>query len=166
MLQVEYHCSVAPWCVTCYWCLLDDGPTCYCCCLTMGPPPPPWILPPPLQLGCMHADCIAASRPERNGAVASSRVERFPVGEKINWQIGEMVGAGAFGRVYLGLNNDTGQLMAVKQVRGLLKQMHCSMASAVCLTMDQHLALISGSLHHTTPHHTTPHHTTPYYTTL
>lgn len=49
--------------------------------------------------------------------MASSRVERFPVGEKINWQIGEMVGAGAFGRVYLGLNNDTGQLMAVKQVR-------------------------------------------------
>ena len=44
-------------------------------------------------------------------------MERFPVGEKINWQIGEMVGAGAFGRVYLGLNNDTGQLMAVKQVR-------------------------------------------------
>lgn len=39
------------------------------------------------------------------------------MGEKINWQIGEMVGAGAFGRVYLGLNNDTGQLMAVKQVR-------------------------------------------------
>lgn len=69
-------------------------------------------------LRALHgADCIAASRPERNGAVASSRVERFPVGEKINWQIGEMVGAGAFGRVYLGLNNDTGQLMAVKQVR-------------------------------------------------
>lgn len=62
------------------------------------------------------ADCIPASRPDRS-AVASSRMERFPIGEKINWQIGEMVGAGAFGRVYLGLNNDTGQLMAVKQVQ-------------------------------------------------
>lgn len=71
------------------------------------------------------ADCIAASRPERNGAVASSRVERFPVGEKINWQIGEMVGAGAFGRVYLGLNNDTGQLMAVKQVRMIQTWQQC-----------------------------------------
>ena len=30
------------------------------------------------------------------------------------------MGAGAFGRVYLGLNNDTGQLMAVKQVRMML----------------------------------------------
>lgn len=76
-----------------------------------------WSLKTPLPQSCYGADCIAASRPERNGAVASSRVERFPVGEKINWQIGEMVGAGAFGRVYLGLNNDTGQLMAVKQVR-------------------------------------------------
>ena len=52
----------------------------------------------------------------RAAAVASSRVERFRAGEKINWQIGEMIGAGAFGRVYLGLNNDTGQLIAVKQV--------------------------------------------------
>ena len=67
------------------------------------------------------ADCIPAIRPDR-GVVASSRMERFPVGEKINWQIGEMVGAGAFGRVYLGLNNDTGQLMAVKQVRHTLMQ--------------------------------------------
>ena len=61
----------------------------------------------------------------RAPAVASSRVERFKAGEKINWQIGEMIGAGAFGRVYLGLNNDTGQLMAVKQVQPL--------ANIVCL---------------------------------
>lgn len=70
-----------------------------------------------MQVAVHSAECLPSSRPERNGAVASSRVERFPIGEKINWQIGEMVGAGAFGRVYLGLNNDTGQLMAVKQVR-------------------------------------------------
>ena len=69
----------------------------------------------PVSNTVLSADCIPANRPDRS-AVGSSRVERFPVGEKINWQIGEMVGAGAFGRVYLGLNNDTGQLMAVKQV--------------------------------------------------
>lgn len=34
----------------------------------------------------------------------------------VTWQQGELIGAGAFGRVYLGLNLDTGQLMAVKQV--------------------------------------------------
>ena len=70
----------------------------------------------PCYVTAAIADCIPASRPDRS-AVASSRMERFPIGEKINWQIGEMVGAGAFGRVYLGLNNDTGQLMAVKQVQ-------------------------------------------------
>ena len=32
------------------------------------------------------------------------------------WSCGELIGAGAFGRVYLGLNNDNGELVAVKQV--------------------------------------------------
>jgi len=36
--------------------------------------------------------------------------------EKINWVQGELLGSGACGNVYLGLNIDTGQLMAVKQV--------------------------------------------------
>lgn len=33
-----------------------------------------------------------------------------------NWTCGELIGQGAFGSVYLGMDNDTGQLMAVKQV--------------------------------------------------
>eukprot|EP00887_Chlorella_sp_A99_P006974 scaffold2.g6974.t1 len=33
-----------------------------------------------------------------------------------HWSKGEMIGQGAFGSVYLGLDNDTGQLMAIKQV--------------------------------------------------
>ena len=44
------------------------------------------------------------------------QVERFSSGQKISWQKGEMIGAGAFGSVYTALNQDTGQLMAVKQV--------------------------------------------------
>ena len=38
------------------------------------------------------------------------------VTETINWVQGELLGSGACGNVYLGLNIDTGQLMAVKQV--------------------------------------------------
>lgn len=34
----------------------------------------------------------------------------------INWKKGKLIGAGAFGRVFQALNNDTGQIMAVKQV--------------------------------------------------
>ena len=39
-----------------------------------------------------------------------------PSSGPVHWTRGELIGAGAFGRVYMGLNNETGQLMAVKQV--------------------------------------------------
>jgi serine/threonine protein kinase len=41
------------------------------------------------------------------------------VGEEnplIRWRKGELIGAGAFGQVYLGMNLDSGELLAVKQV--------------------------------------------------
>ncbi|XP_007034672.2 PREDICTED: mitogen-activated protein kinase kinase kinase NPK1 [Theobroma cacao] len=34
----------------------------------------------------------------------------------IRWRKGELIGCGAFGRVYMGMNLDTGELLAVKQV--------------------------------------------------
>jgi hypothetical protein len=37
-------------------------------------------------------------------------------GRPPNWTKGELIGQGAFGSVYLGMDNDSGQLMAVKQV--------------------------------------------------
>ena len=35
---------------------------------------------------------------------------------RIEWECAECIGQGAFGKVYLGLNNLSGELMAVKQV--------------------------------------------------
>lgn len=56
-----------------------------------------------------------ASNPNmQNGRISSDN-------QVINWTKGELIGQGAFGSVYLGMNNDNGQLMAVKQV-GLGKQ--------------------------------------------
>jgi hypothetical protein len=34
----------------------------------------------------------------------------------IKWRKGEIIGAGAYGRVYMGMNLDSGELLAVKQV--------------------------------------------------
>jgi serine/threonine protein kinase len=36
--------------------------------------------------------------------------------QKVNWKKGELLGFGAYGQVFLGLNEDSGQLLAVKQV--------------------------------------------------
>ena len=47
---------------------------------------------------------------------ASRREQSPPKHNSIRWQRGEVLGAGAFGTVYLGLRTDTGQLMAVKQL--------------------------------------------------
>ena len=35
----------------------------------------------------------------------------------IRWRKGELIGCGAFGRVYMGMNLDSGELLAVKQVQ-------------------------------------------------
>ena len=34
----------------------------------------------------------------------------------VSWKRGELLGSGAYGNVYLGLNEETGELMACKQV--------------------------------------------------
>ena len=46
----------------------------------------------------------------------SAKVAPQPQERRIRWQRGELVGKGAFGTVYLGLNLDTGELMAVKML--------------------------------------------------
>ena len=38
----------------------------------------------------------------------------------IRWRKGELIGCGAFGRVYMGMNLDSGELLAVKQVNDFI----------------------------------------------
>lgn len=38
----------------------------------------------------------------------------------IRWRKGELIGSGAFGQVYMGMNLDSGELLAVKQVGFLI----------------------------------------------
>jgi serine/threonine protein kinase len=63
-----------------------------------------------------------------NSSIRSSRIGLFskpppglPAPRKeeapsIRWRKGELIGCGAFGRVYMGMNLDSGELLAIKQV--------------------------------------------------
>ena len=57
------------------------------------------------------------SRYDRNTSTANNTTNNNTTVEHvIHWKRGETLGQGAFGIVYLGLNTDTGELMAVKQI--------------------------------------------------
>jgi hypothetical protein len=73
---------------------------------------------PPIQPTSIHLEF------EDDGYYSPSEREEFALEPtetnstpfSINWQQGGLIGAGAYGKVYLGLNVDTGELLAVKQV--------------------------------------------------
>ncbi|XP_062190998.1 mitogen-activated protein kinase kinase kinase NPK1-like isoform X2 [Phragmites australis] len=67
------------------------------------------LLPPPSPLP------VAAASDGRGGgsAVGEEGGEEIP---PIRWRKGDLIGSGAFGQVYLGMNLDSGELIAVKQV--------------------------------------------------
>ncbi|PWA63503.1 mitogen-activated protein kinase kinase kinase NPK1 [Artemisia annua] len=46
----------------------------------------------------------------------SKKKNNDEAGSQIRWRKGELIGCGAFGRVYMGMNLDSGELLAVKQV--------------------------------------------------
>jgi hypothetical protein len=50
-------------------------------------------------------------------ALAVAPPDAPPPQPPFSWTRGELVGIGAFGRVFTGLNNETGEIIAVKQVR-------------------------------------------------
>lgn len=50
--------------------------------------------------------------PARPGLPPVKKTEAPP----IRWRKGELIGCGAFGRVYMGMNLDSGELLAIKEV--------------------------------------------------
>jgi len=61
-------------------------------------------------------------RKSRIGLFSKTSIPPLPPPSKkddappIRWRKGELIGCGAFGRVYMGMNLDSGELLAVKQV--------------------------------------------------
>lgn len=63
-----------------------------------------------------------AERGDRGVAQALSVPQELPEPKPIRWRKGELIGAGAYGSVYMGMNLESGELIAVKQVGTLAMQ--------------------------------------------
>jgi serine/threonine protein kinase len=59
---------------------------------------------------------MQSNKKDRFPNIIDTATSGFRQESKIRWKQGEMLGQGAFGSVFLGLNIDTGELMAVKQI--------------------------------------------------
>ncbi len=68
------------------------------------------FLPLPLVL----ALSLSLHPPKKDAATATDPESKQ---QKIHWRKGELIGKGAFGKVYMGRNEHTGELIAVKQVK-------------------------------------------------
>lgn len=62
-----------------------------------------------------------------------------------NWRKGELLGQGAYGQVFLGLNTDTGQLLAVKQVP--LSKERTKTSDQLIASLETEIALMSSLVH-------------------
>ena len=66
-------------------------------------------------LRCETPDRVKQNSAAARGGVASTS-QRMEPKAPLRWKRGEMIGVGAFGRVYVGMDDDKQQLLAVKEV--------------------------------------------------
>lgn len=66
------------------------------------------------RIGIFSKQQVPALPPiAKSEAVKAKKDDKPP----IRWRKGELIGCGAFGRVYMGMNLDSGELLAVKEVQ-------------------------------------------------
>lgn len=89
--------------------------------------------------------CESPQRRERErgrtpGTTVSATRDLAEPRPPMRWQKGELIGVGAFGRVYVGLDEDTGELLAVKEVRVFAARQRLSCVALLTVLLD-HAAL-------------------------
>ena len=79
---------------------------------------------PLLTMGCSSSCKVEEDPSEKVDVVGAKMVKTVVISQKnpsltcerISWRRGDLIGTGANGRVYLGLEEDTGAIIAVKEV--------------------------------------------------
>ncbi|WOH14371.1 hypothetical protein DCAR_0933890 [Daucus carota subsp. sativus] len=70
-----------------------------------------------------------------------------PTAPTIRWRKGEMIGCGAFGQVYMGMNLDSGELLAVKQVLIVANNASKEKAQAHIKELEEEVKLLKNLSH-------------------
>ncbi|KAK3123454.1 hypothetical protein QOZ80_8AG0631200 [Eleusine coracana subsp. coracana] len=81
-----------------------------------GPSPAARLLPPPSPSPSPPPPVATVSDRSGGGSGAGGGGVEEENPPPIRWRKGDLIGSGAFGQVYLGMNLDSGELIAVKQV--------------------------------------------------
>ncbi|CAN1129401.1 Mitogen-activated protein kinase kinase kinase NPK1 [Linum perenne] len=68
-------------------------------------------------------------------------------GPPIRWRKGELIGSGAFGRVYMGMNLDSGELLAVKQVLIAANSASKEKTQAHIIELEEEVKLLKNLSH-------------------
>ncbi|OVA06674.1 Protein kinase domain [Macleaya cordata] len=93
--------------------------------------------------------CIRKSRVGLFSKASPPMLPPIPkeIPHSIRWRKGELIGCGAFGRVYMGMNLDSGELLAVKQVLIAVNNASKEKAQAHIRELEEEVKLLKNLSH-------------------
>mmetsp|Transcript_24519 Transcript_24519/g.55342 ORF Transcript_24519/g.55342 Transcript_24519/m.55342 type:complete len:664 (-) Transcript_24519:550-2541(-) len=109
------------------------------------PPPPQKSTQPRSRRNSSSESSGEAARSSSSESKSNESTGDLIEGSKFRWKKGELIGHGAIGKVYMGLNFETGEMMAVKQVD--LGEHFGPQAAEELKAMDQEIHIFSMISH-------------------